>query len=172
MTVAAAAVFPLSLPFDVNFARTAAYVAALGTTRAALMRLFPKKWPAAAAIAGAAIGLNPAMQAVINQADTVTPWTRWGLFQNPAQVIDPKTRLPYSPTPTDWVATLNKVPVLLNKSGLTLQQLAQMLEAVWVTQSGVTLQLGLHDGRRRAGRERRHGPHDLHGAGPALFSTV
>jgi peptidoglycan hydrolase-like protein with peptidoglycan-binding domain len=137
----AAAMFPLSLPFDVIFARTAAYVAALGTTRTALMRLFPNV-ANPAAIAGAAIGLNPAMQAVINQANTATPWTRWGLAQNPTQVIDPKTRLPYSPTPTDWVAAFNKVPVLLNRTGLSLQQLAQLLEAVWVTQSGVTLQLG------------------------------
>ena len=86
-------VFPLSLPFDVNFARTAAYVAALGTTRTALMRLFPNM-ASPAAIAGATIGLNPAMQAVINQADTTAPWTRWGLVQNPTQVIDPKTRQP------------------------------------------------------------------------------
>jgi hypothetical protein len=137
----ATAVFPLSLPFDVNFARTTAYVAALGTTRAALLRLFPAT-ASAAAVAGAAIGLNPAMQTVITHADTATPWTRWGLAQNPAQVIDPKTRLPYVPTPADWVAALNKVPVLLNRSGLTLQQLEQLLEVVWVTQSGVTLQLG------------------------------
>jgi hypothetical protein len=135
------AVFPLALPFDVNFARTAAYVAALHTTRTALMRLFPNV-ASPAAIAGAAIGLNAAMQTVITHADTATPWTRWGLVQNPSPVIDPKTRLAYTPTPTDWVAALNKVPVLLNKSGLTLQQLAQLLEVVWVTQSGVTLQLG------------------------------
>jgi Neuraminidase-like domain len=105
------------------------------------LRLFPAT-ASAAAVAGAAIGLNPAMQTVITHADTATPWTRWGLAQNPAQVIDPKTRLPYVPTPADWVAALNKVPVLLNRSGLTLQQLEQLLEVVWVTQSGVTLQLG------------------------------
>ena len=40
------------------------------------------------------------------------------------------------------MAALNKVPVLLNRSGLTLRQLDQLLEVVWVTQSGVTLQLG------------------------------
>ena len=50
--------------------------------------------------------------------------------------------LPYSPNPADWVAALNKVPVLLNHSGLNLQQLYQLLEVIWVTQSGVTLKLG------------------------------
>ena len=63
------------------------------------------------------------MQAVINQANTTDPWTRWGL-------------------PADWVAALNKVPFLLNQSGLNLQQLYQLLEVIWVTQSQVTLQLG------------------------------
>src|SRR6185437_15013896 len=134
------AVFPLALPFDVNFARVAAYVAALGTTRARLLRLFPAT--GAAVIAGAALGLNPSMQAIVGQANTTDPWTRWGLAQAPASVIDPKTRLPYSPNPADWVAALSKVPVLLNRGGLTLPELSQLLEVVWVTRSTVTLQLG------------------------------
>ena len=36
----ASAVFPLSLPFDLAFARTTAYINALGTTRAAILALF------------------------------------------------------------------------------------------------------------------------------------
>jgi hypothetical protein len=138
---AAAAVFPLSLPFDLNFTRTTAYLAALGTTRGALLGLFPGR-AGAAAIACAALGINPALQKVINQAEAAMPWIRWGLLQAPAQVIDPKTNLPYVPNPTDWVAALNKVPVLLNRSGLSLRQLYQLLQVTWVTQSGVKLQPG------------------------------
>jgi hypothetical protein len=138
---AAQAVFPLSLPFDVNFAATSAFITALGTSYPALLNLFPSA-VSAAAIAGASLGINPAMQAAINQANTTNPWTRWGLVQNPVQVIDPKTRLPYTPNPADWVAALNKVPFLLNQSGLSLQQFYQLLEVIWVTQSQVTLQLG------------------------------
>src|SRR6185312_8569632 len=89
-----------------------------------------------------ALGLNPSMQAIVGQANTTDPWTRWGLAQAPASVIDPKTRLPYSPNPADWVAALSKVPVLLNRGGLTLPELSQLLEVVWVTRSTVTLQLG------------------------------
>jgi hypothetical protein len=137
----ASVVFPLGLPFDVNFVRTTAYIAGLGTTRSALLSLFPPV-ASAAVVATAALKIAPAVQAVINQPDAATPWVRWGLPQNPAEVIDPKTGEAYSPTPVDWVAALNKVPVLLNRSGLSLQQLYQLLEVVWVTQSGVVLQAG------------------------------
>jgi hypothetical protein len=140
-TATATAVFPLSLPFDVGFARATAYLAALGTPRAQLLKLFAGG-ASTAAIAGATIGLSPGMQAIVNRVDATDPWTRWGLPQTPASVIDPKTRLPYTPNPADWVAALNKVPVLLNRSGLTLRQLYQLLEVVWITRTAVTLQLG------------------------------
>ena len=134
-------VFPITLPFDLDFARTTAYVAALGTSRSALLNLFPNL-AGASVIAAAALNLSQAMQSVINQADTTSPWVRWGLAQHPAQVIDPETNQPYSPNPADWVAAMNKVPVFENRAGLTLLQLFQLLEVVWVTESGVTLQLG------------------------------
>jgi hypothetical protein len=121
------AVFPLSLPFDVNFAQTTAFIAAMGTTRAAIMNLFPGA-ATPAVLAGAALGINAAMQAVIDQANTTTPWTRWGLTN--------------APFPNDWVTTLSQVPALLSRSGLSLLQLYQLLEVVWVTQDSVTLQLG------------------------------
>ncbi len=141
----AQAVFPLSLPFDLAFAQAQAYIAALGTTRAAVLALFagnPVAASAAPAIAGASLGINPVMQAVINGTDPHQDWERWGLPQYPPSVLDPVTREPYAPNPANWVAALSKVPVLLNRTGLTLQQLYQLLEVVWVTQSGVTLQAG------------------------------
>lgn len=141
----AQAVFPLCLPFDLAFAQTQAYIKALGTTRDAVLALFagnPVAAGAAPAIAGAALGVNPEMQTVINGTDPHQPWERWGLAQNPASVIDPVTREPYAPNPANWVAALSKVPVLLSRTGLSLQQLYQLLEVIWVTQSGVTLQAG------------------------------
>ena len=48
------------------------------------------------------------MQAVINGSDSHQPCERWGFTSaNPPMVIDPKTRLPF--TPADWVAAMNKV---------------------------------------------------------------
>ena len=138
-------VFPLSLPFDLAFAQTTAYISALGTTRAAILGLFagiPIAPTAAPVAAAASLGINPAMQKVINGSDSHQNWERWGLVQNPVSVIDPKTRQPYSPNPADWVAALSKVPFLLNRTGLSIQQLYQLLEVMWVTESGVTLQLG------------------------------
>jgi hypothetical protein len=134
-------IFPLGLPFDLDFARTTAYVTGLGTSRAALLSLFPPA-ASATAVACANLKINPALQAVIDSADAATPWVRWGFAQHPASVIDPKTGEAYSPNPADWVATLNKVPVLLNRSSLSLQQLYQLLEVIWVTRSAVTLQAG------------------------------
>ena len=161
----AQAVFPLSLPFDLAFAQTQAYIAALGTTRAAVLALFagnPVAASAAPAIAGASLGINPGMQAVINGTDPHQDWERWGLPQYPPSVLDPVTREPYAPNPADWVAALSKVPVLLNRTGLTLQQLYQLLEVVWVTQSGVTLQAGTTTvaGLRRA--QPGHRRHDIY----------
>ena len=133
--------FPLSLPFDVDFSRTTAYLAALGTSRADLLSLFS---PGANAplIAGAALGINPTMQSVINQVDVIDPWTRWGLAESFPVVTNPKTGQVYIPYPVDWVAALNWVPVFLGRAGLSLPQLYQLLEVQWVTQSGVELQLG------------------------------
>jgi hypothetical protein len=141
----ASAVFPISLPFDLALAQTSAYIAALGTSRATILALFAGN-PVAASVApeigAASLGINPKMRAVINGSDTHQDWERWGLAETPASVIDPKTGSPYAPNPADWVAALSKVPFLLNRSGLSLQQLYQLLEVIWVTQSGVTLQLG------------------------------
>jgi hypothetical protein len=142
----AGAVFPLSLPFDLDFARTNAYLKALGTSQASLLAAFaanPATASQATAIAASSLGINPAMQAVICGTGTHTAWDRWGLAQNPTQFIDPKTRQPYPSLPTDWVAALSRVPFLLSRAGITLQQLYQLLESVWVTQKGVMLQLGV-----------------------------
>lgn len=150
------AVFPLILPFDLPFAEATTFIGVLGTTRAAMLALFagnPVNASAAPALAGASLQINPEMQEVINGSDSHKAWELWGLPQNPASdidpktgrpyvIIDPETRQPYLPTPTDWVAALSKVPVLLNRTGLSLQQLYQLLEVTWVTQSAVTLQAG------------------------------
>ncbi|MGB7602332.1 MAG: Tc toxin subunit A, partial [Candidatus Sulfotelmatobacter sp.] len=140
------AVFPLILPFDLPFAETTAYIGALGMTRAAVLGLFagnPVPANAAPSLACASLQINPEMQAVINGSDTSMKWERWGLAEIPASVIDPETRNPYVPNPPDWVAALSKVPVLLNRTGLSVLQLYQLLEVAWVTESAVTLKAGI-----------------------------
>jgi hypothetical protein len=139
------AVFPLILPFDLPFAQTTAYIGALGTTRAAVLGLFAGN-PVlvnAASLACASLQINPEMQKVINGSDTNKQWERWGLAEVPASVIDPETRNIYVPNPPNWVAALSKVPVLLNRTGLSLLQLYQLLEVAWVTESAVTLKAGI-----------------------------
>ncbi len=138
-------VFPLSLPYDLPFAQVSAYLAALGTSLAAVMKLLNQPAPA---VAAANLGINPEMQNVINQADSQDPWKRWGFANaNPQSVLDPITRKTYPapttpPTTVDWVGAMKYVPVFLHQSGLNLQQLYQLLEVKWVTGSAVTLSLG------------------------------
>lgn len=138
----AAAVFPLTLPFDLSFARTSAFLQAMGTRLDQVMRLCGSG--SAAARAAAQLGLNPALQALINGTDPHPPWERWGFEAqaNPANVYDPKTRQPLSPAPADWVAALSRVPVLLGRAHLDFAQLCQLLEVAWVTGGNVTLKLG------------------------------
>ena len=141
------AVFPLMLPFDLAFVQTTAYLAAMGASRTSIMTLFANSpgGSSAVTIACATLGINTAMQAVINGSDGHQPWEHWGFAsKNPASVIDPKTRTTFAPV--DYVVALEKVPVLLQRAGLSLQQLYQLLEAKWVTQSGVSLELGLFNG--------------------------
>jgi hypothetical protein len=135
----AGVVFPLILPFDLGFAQTEAFLTALGTSLTQCMSLCGTG--TAATRASAQLGLNPAMQAVINGNDPHQPWERWGFTSaNPTNVIDPKTRQPF--TPSDWIAALSNVPVLLSRTSLTLDQLYQLLEVLWVTAGAVTLNPG------------------------------
>lgn len=135
-----AAVFPLTLPFDLAFAQTAAFLTTLGTSLADMMRLCYRG--SAGSRAAAQLGLNPAMQAVINGTDTHQPWERWGFAtqNNPPNVYDPKTRTLLNPT--DWIAAMSKVPVLLGRVNLDFAGLCQLLEVLWVTGGTITLTLG------------------------------
>jgi hypothetical protein len=152
-------VFPLTLPFDLPFAQTTAYLAAMGMPRPVVMALFAgaPHGPTAADIACASLGINPEMHDVIVGAKPYQPsnqpWLRWGFTSQNPTVVDPETRIVF--TPADWIAALSQagtppaapvgggVPVLLSRSGLSLPQLYQLLEVSWMAQSPVTLQLGV-----------------------------
>lgn len=128
-------VFPFDLPFDLSFAQTGAFLSALGLPLAKVRRLV------GGAGAPQSFDLAPAMQAVIDGTDPHQPWQRWGFASpNPASVIDPKTGAAFAPT--DWVAALSRVPVMLSRAGLTLAQLYQLLEVQWVTAGAVSLNPG------------------------------
>ena len=139
----AVAAFPLTLPFDLSFARTATFLKAMGTRLDQAMRLCGSG--NAAARAAAQLDLNPAMQAVINGTDSRAPWERWGFDAevNPANVYDPRTRQLLNPPPSDWVAALSRVPILMSRANLDFAQLCQLLEVGWVTHGNVTLELGV-----------------------------
>ncbi len=135
----AGAVFPLGLPFDLPFAQTRSFMGALGTSLSACMSLCQSG--SAGARAATQLGLNPAMQAVVNGSGAHAAWQRWGFTSaNPVDVIDPKTRQTF--TPADWVAALSRVSVVLARSGLDLNGLYQLLDVRWVTKGAVSLNPG------------------------------
>jgi hypothetical protein len=138
-------IFPITLPYDLAFSQTSAFLSALGTSLPSLLWLFAgaPAGPSAAAIASASLSINPEMQAVID-SKSATPWTRWGFSnQGGNLVIDPKTRKPFPATgTTDWITILSNVPILLNRTSLSLQQLYQLLEVQWVTRGAITLAPG------------------------------
>ncbi|HEY6460394.1 MAG TPA: hypothetical protein VIY73_09590, partial [Polyangiaceae bacterium] len=63
-------VFPLTLPFDLTFSQTAAYLAAMGTSRTAVLTLFrgAPSGPSAADVACASLGINQEMRAVLSES--------------------------------------------------------------------------------------------------------
>ena len=145
--------FPLNLPFDLGFAQTQAYIGALGAASGSalgrgdlLALLAGPTLPAGrpVEIAAARLGINPATLAIIDSADTVHPWQRWGWPEasmgNPVSATDPKTRQVVSGV---WSVVLANVPILMNATRLSLRELYQLLEVEWVTESNVSLSLGV-----------------------------
>jgi hypothetical protein len=131
----AGVVYPLSLPFDLPFAETTAYLGGLGTSLAAVMGLFPPAPGGPGALAGASLGINPEMRAVITTEST-TPWVRWGLLQTNNGLADPTSPPPpATPLPplSAWTDVLTRVLYFLARSGLELPELYQLLECRWVT---------------------------------------
>ena len=145
--------FPLDLPFDLGFAQTQAYSAGLGVAsgtalgRADVLTVLGGPTPSAGlavTIAAARLGHQHRPCSRSSTAPTVRPWVRWGcagsMAGNPVTATDPDTRLAVTGA---WSDVLAAVPVLLNATGLSLPELYQLLEAEWVTESTVTLRLGV-----------------------------
>jgi peptidoglycan hydrolase-like protein with peptidoglycan-binding domain len=138
----ASAVFPWTLPFDLPLAEARTYLGQLGLDRADLIRGFqkpdghPQTSPQADAIAVETLGMT-AVEADIITAGALAagrqPWDWWGLSQS-GSIVDPS-----DPTKTltgSWTDLLAQVRVLLNRAGLTYQELARLLNTLFINNDG------------------------------------
>ncbi len=120
----ARAIFPWSLPFDLPFEQTTAFVGRMGITRDELMRRYRSTGatptPSDAAIAAAAIGLSDEERQIVagSHSSSSKPWLFWGASA-PA-------------SGTDWAAQLQPVSTLLQRARLDYGQLADLLELVFL----------------------------------------
>jgi Salmonella virulence plasmid 28.1kDa A protein len=137
------AVYPWTLPFDLPLSEARAYLGQLGLDRVALIRTFqkpdgyPLSSPQARAIAVETLGMT-AVEADIVTAGTLAAghpsWAYWGLMQSGNTIADP-----YDPTKTisgTWVGLLSWVRVLLTRAGLSYEELARLLNTLFINGDG------------------------------------
>ncbi len=140
------AVYPWILPFDLSLDESRTYLGQLGVTRTQLLHLFSKPWPDTSPLARLAavetLGFT-ALAADVITAGTLASgfksWDYWGLAQSANTIVDP-----YDPTKSvtgTWIDVLSPARVLLNRAGLSYQELARLLNTFFINFDGtVTIQ--------------------------------
>jgi hypothetical protein len=135
------AVYPWTLPFDLPLAEARAYLSQLNLSRMQLMTTFraPAGYPSQQAqeLALEQLGLSAL------QADTITggplaaafkSWEYWGLEERSNSIVDPDD--PTKLVTGSWIEVLSEVRVLLARAGLHYQELARLLNTIFVNGEG------------------------------------
>jgi hypothetical protein len=132
----ASEIFPFNLPFDLWHLQTSNYLNHLGVSLPRLFELFQQKLaedsfsPNELQIKSAWLGINETNTKIITGTLTERKsWDFWGLSEN-------DNDLPHPDTPTDpttnitgsWVEVLSHVPIMLHRTGLSYQELLQLLD--------------------------------------------
>lgn len=112
-------IYPWSLPFNLRVEEARTYLKHLGVSRYSLMETFRKngenQLPNDLALASEYLGLTTKEQEVITDSSPSEPWLYWGLEQS-----------------GNWVEFLSNVPVFLEKSGLTYEELDGLLNTRFI----------------------------------------
>jgi hypothetical protein len=138
-------VFPLNLPFDLWHVQARAYLGHLGVPQPRLLELFQQRLaddvtlaPSELQIDCAWLGITTTERRILTGAlPGQQPWDFWGLVEtgndipNPENPADPTDRI----TGT-WIDVLGNVNVMLHRSGLTYQELLQLLDMQYVNPNG------------------------------------
>ncbi len=122
-------VFPWGLPFDLWTEETRTYLNHLGVTRHELMKALQRPGMSRAsevAVATESLGLTRAERLIVTgrHGDLTPPRAPWEFWGFPAA------------SPGDWVAQTAELRALLEKSGLTADELQELLKARFVNPDG------------------------------------
>ena len=137
----AGAVYPWTLPFDLPLAEARAYLGQLNLSRAQLIRTFqaPAGYPSPQAdeLAREQLGLSALQADIITSGPLASgfSWDYWGLAQGSTNsIVDPD-----DPTKTvtgTWIDVLTQVRVLLARASLEYEDLAHLLNTMFVNGAG------------------------------------
>jgi hypothetical protein len=133
--------YPWTLPFDLPLAETRAFLDALGQPRSRLRELVtpPAQRDGDDALAREILGLSPATARLITEPATDDAlWSRWGLADagGPTSLRDAATEQWFTGSA---LSLLSRVSLLLQQSGLTLDEVRDVLDTRYVAAAGVVL---------------------------------
>jgi len=136
-----AQVFPLTLPFNLWAEEARAYLAHLGVSRHELMKKFQRmngtNDPSDLAIASEQIAMTTFERQIITGSG-LTParqaWEFWGLQENGNQVVNPAD--PTGTLTLGWLQVLQRVRLFLDRSGLSYQELEELLRLKFINPGG------------------------------------
>ena len=131
------AVYPWDLPFDLWAEEARVYLDHLGAPRHRLMEIFYKNASPAelndTAITSEYLGLTSFEQQIITGGVSQPSWSFWGLGQN---VTFPDPADPDNTITETWLEHLTRVPVFLQRSGLSLAELLELWETRFILPEG------------------------------------
>jgi hypothetical protein len=138
-------VYPWTLPFDLPLAEARAYLGQLNLSRAQLLRAFQapaghplSPAPQAEMLAREQLGLSAFQADIITDGPLASkyPWDYWDLASgNTNSIVDPDDPAKLIPTGT-WIEALSYVRVLLDRANLRYEDLAHLLNTVFVNGDG------------------------------------
>ena len=129
-------VFPWKLPFDLWAEEARVYLQHLGILRYRLMEIFKREGDPLEdlEIASEYLGMSSRDRELITQTEPQKPWRLWGLEETENSLLDPD-HAGKAPK-LDWLSALRRVPVFLEKSGLTYEHLTQLLKTKYINPLG------------------------------------
>ncbi|MGH8542927.1 MAG: neuraminidase-like domain-containing protein, partial [Gammaproteobacteria bacterium] len=130
------AVFPWNLPFDLWTAESRVFLDHLGASRHDLMEVVHEGGVPSAQlyVASERMDLTTLERELITGSSTSEPHERWGLKAT-GNVL-PDLRDPSATVSLRWVDALRRVPVFLEQSGLSFDQLTELLKTEYINPGG------------------------------------
>ena len=130
-------VYPWTLPFDLPLAEARAYLGQLNLSRAQLITTFQPEAghepEQAEELAREQLGLSTLEAEIITGAASHKAWEYWGLKERENVIEDPDN--PEAKVSGEWIAVLSQARVLLARAGLEYEELARLLNTVFVNGS-------------------------------------